>query len=164
MNNQQQYVEELPTYAELSKMSDKQLTDLFGIRDFFVYELDFAAVAGANGTAQSSFTVQADANFLWQYGCYLADLAGATLTNETRVVPLVSCAIVDGGSGRQLSSGNVPIPSIFGTGMQPFQLPTPRFFRAQTQVNVSLLNFSASNTYNIKLQFIGTKFFKMAQA
>lgn len=154
----------IPSYFDLSQMSDKQLTDLFGVRDFFVYELDFASVTGNGGTAQSSFTVQADANFLWQYGCFFADLAAALQTDSSRVIPLVSCAITDGGSGRQLSSGNVPLATQFGTGELPFVLPTPRFFRAQTQVNVSLLNFSAENTYNIKLSFIGTKFFRMAQA
>lgn len=157
-------MDQIPSYDTLSQMSDKQLTDLFGIRDFFTYELDFAAVTGNGGTAQSSFTVQADSNFLWQYGCYMADLAAALQTDDSRVIPLISCAIMDSSSGRQLSSGNVPVNSIFGYGSLPFLLPTPRFFRAQTQVNVSLLNFSASNTYNIKLSFIGTKFFKFSQS
>ncbi len=156
--------QELPDFSRLSQMTDAELTQVFGVRDFFVYELDFASLAGANGTAQSSFTVQADSNFLWQYGCYFADLAGALETDSSRVVPLVSGVITDSSSGRQLMSGNVPIASLFGTGDLPFMLPTPRFFRAQTQVNVSLLNFSAANTYNIKLQFIGTKFFKFAQS
>lgn len=148
----------------ISRMTDAELTQVFGVRDFFTYEVDFAALAGANGTAQGSFTVQADANFLWQYGCFFADEAGAEQTDDSRVIPLVSCVITDSGSGRQLSSGNVPIASLFGTGQLPFVLPTPRFFRAQTQVNISLLNFSAANTYNLKLSFIGTKFFKVAQS
>lgn len=156
--------QQLPSYNELSQMSDQQLTDIFGVRDFFTYELDFAAVVGNSGTAQSSFTVQADSNFLWQYGAMFADLAAAAQTESGRVVPLISCTITDSSSGRQLMSGNTPLASLFGTGSLPFILPSPRFFRAQTQVNVSLLNFSASNTYNVKLQFIGTKFFKFAQS
>lgn len=156
-------MEQLPDYQALSQLTDAQLTDIFGVRDYFVYELDFASLTGNGGTAQSSFTVQADSNFLWQEAVYFADLAAALETDSSRVVPLVSVAITDSSSGRQLSSGNVPVPSQFGTGELPFILPTPRFFRAQTQVNVSLLNFSAANTYNIKLSFIGTKFFKFAQ-
>lgn len=155
--------EQLPSYAELSGMSDEQLTNLFGIRDFFVYELDFAAVAPA-GTPQSSFTVQADSNFLWQQGVMFADIAAATQTQATRVIPSVSLTITDTGSGRQLMSGNVPAASLFGYQGNPYILQTPRFFRAQTQVTVALLNFDAAATYNIKLQFIGTKFFKYAKS
>jgi hypothetical protein len=143
-------------------MSDKQLQNLFGVRDFFVYELDFAALA-AGGNASSSFTVQADSNFLWQYGNFFAHTAGGALTDSTRILPLMNATILDTSSGRQLMSAAVPIPSLFGTGQLPFLLPTPRFFRAQTQVTVNVSNFSAGTTYTLLLQFIGTKFFKFAQ-
>lgn len=155
-------MENLPGFDTLASMTDKQLQNLFGVRDFFIYELDFASVAAA-GTASSSFTVQADSNFLWQYGCYFADIAGAAQTDSTRVIPLMSATVLDTSSGRQLMSSAVPIPSIFGTGQLPFLLPTPRFFRAQTQVTVNITNFSAATAYVLKLQFIGTKFFKFAQ-
>lgn len=156
--------QQLPSYTELSQMSDQQLTDIFGVRDFFTYELDFASLAANGGTAQSSFTVQADSNFLWQYGTFFADVAAAAQDDSSRVLPLISCTITDSSSGRQLMSGNTPLLALFGTGQLPFILPSPRFFRAQTQVNVSLLNFSAASTYNLKLSFIGTKFFKFAQS
>jgi hypothetical protein len=155
-------MENLPGFDTLASMTDKQLQNLFGVRDFFVYELDFGAVAAA-GTASSSFTVQADSNFLWQYGGFFADIAGAAQTDDTRVLPLMSATILDTSSGRQLMSAAVPIPQIFGTGQLPFLLPTPRFFRAQTQVTVNIANFSVGTTYTLKLQFIGTKFFKFAQ-
>lgn len=156
-------MENLPGFDTLAQMSDKQLQDLFGVRDFFIYELDFASIA-ASGTASSSFTVQADSNFLWQYGAFFADIAGATQTDSSRVVPAISATILDTSSGRQLMSAAVPITSLFGTGQLPFLLPTPRFFRAQTQVTVNLTNFSAATAYVLKLQFIGTKFFKFAQS
>lgn len=156
-------MEPLPDFNTLSSMSDQQLQDLFGVRDLFTYELDFASVLGNNGTAQSSFTVQADSNFLWQYGVFEADLAGAAMLDGTRVLPLISCVIQDAGSGRNLMSSAVPVTSIFGSGEMPFVLPTPRFFRAQTQVNVTLLNFSAATNYALRLSFIGTKFWKYAQ-
>lgn len=156
--------QELPDYRTLSEMTDAQLTEIFGVRDFFTYDLDFASLAANGGTAQSSFTVQADSNFLWQYGCMFADVAAAAQTDSGRIIPLVSLTITDSSSGRQLMSSNTPLTSLFGWGELPFLLPTPRFFRAQTQVNVSLLNFSAASTYNIKLSFIGTKFFKFAQS
>lgn len=155
-------MEQLPGYQELSQMDNKQLTEIFGIRDFFVYELDFASLS--NGTsATGQFTVQADSNFLWQYGCFFADEALAAQEDATRVLPLVTATIQDSGSGRQLMSAGVPIPSVFGYGSLPFLLPTPRFFRAQTTVSVNLVNYATSADYNIRLQFIGTKFFKFAQ-
>lgn len=155
---------DLPSFLQLSQMSDSDLTKLFGVRDFYIYELDFATIVHGGGTQQNSFTVQTDSNFLWQQGCYFASIAGATQTSNSRVVPLVSFLIQDTSSGRQLSSGPVPIPSQFGNGTLPFVLQTPRFFRANTQVTVSLTNFDAAVDYDIKLSFIGTKFFKFAQS
>lgn len=159
-------MENLPDYATLSQMTNQQLTDLFGVRDFFTYEVDFSAVnyTGSSQTVQGSFTVQADSNFLWQYGCHMSDLAQAAETASGLVIPLVTATITDSSSGRQLMSAGVPVGSIFGNGTLPFLLPTPRFFRAQTTVTVSLTNYSAANNYQIKLQFIGTKFFKYAQS
>lgn len=157
-------VDQLPSFEQLSQMSDAQLTNLFGVRDFFIYEIDIAALAGNSGTAQGSFTVQADSNFLWQSGMMFADISHGVQTSSSVVVPDVQLTITDTGSGRQLMSAAVPVTSIFGLpgNVQPFELCTPRFFRAQTTVNVSLVNSSTNNTYNIKLQFIGTKFFKFA--
>ncbi len=126
--------------------------------DFFVYELDFAAAAPA-GTPNLSFTVQANSHFLWQYAAYAADIAAAAYLDSTRPVPNVSAMITDSGSGRQLMSANVPIPAVFGTGQLPFQLPAPRLFKALSNVQVTLLNFDAAVTYNLKLSFIGLKLF-----
>lgn len=149
-------------FEMLSKMNDADLTRLFGVRDFFIYELDFSNVA-AGGTSQNSFTVQTDSNFLWQQGCYFADIAAAGQTDSTRVLPLMTCVIQDTASGRQLSSAPVPIVTQFGYGSEPFELPSPRFFRANTQVTVSVTNYDAADAYNIRLSFIGTKFYKFAQ-
>lgn len=149
-------------FNALSQMSDHDLTKLFGVRDFYIYELDFGIV-GAGDSAQATFTVQTDSNFLWQEGAYVADIASAAFEESTRPIPLITCVIQDTSSGRQLSSGAVPIPSQFGTGERPFVLPSPRFFRANTQVTVSVTNYDAAVDYGLKLQFIGTKFFKFAQ-
>lgn len=154
-------VPQLLDYQALSQMSDQDIFALFGIRDIFIQEIDFAGLAAA-GTATGSFTVQQDANFLWQYGMYFADIAAAAQTDSTRVIPLVSVIITDEGSGRQLMQSAVPVPSLFGTGEMPLILPTPRFFRAQTQVSVSVTNFDAAATYNLKLSLLGTKFFKFS--
>lgn len=156
--------DQIPGFAELSQMSDQQLTQLFGVRDFFTYLVSFTGVAPA-ATAQQTFNVQSDSNFLWQEACLFADIAHAAQTQSSQVLPDVTVLIQDTASGRQLMSAPVPVSSIFGlNGSLPFLLPTPRFFRAQTQVVVSITNNSAASTYDLQLAFIGTKFFKFAQA
>ncbi len=155
-------MDQLPSFDVLSQMTDQQLTNLFGVRDHFVYELDLATIAhGASG--QGTFTIQADSSFLWQEGCFFASVAGAAQEDSTRILPLMSLTIQDTSSGRQLMSAAVPVTSLFGYGSLPFILPSPRFFRANTQVTVSVSNFDAAVDYDLKLSFIGTKFFKFAQ-
>src|SRR5271165_6633530 len=145
-------------YTSLSQMSDSQLTQLFGVRDFFVYEADFATIA-AGGNGQFTMTVQADSNFLWQYGCFYASTANAAFQQNTRPIPNMNMTIQDSSSGRQLMSGPVPIASLFGTGQEPYELPSPRFFRANTTITLSVNNFDAAVSYDLKLSFMGTKFF-----
>lgn len=157
-------VANLLDFQALSMMDDKQIQDLFGIRDIFFQEMDIAAL-NAGATTSNSFTIQNDANFLWQAGTYMCNLAtpAGELTEATNIVPEVGLTLLDQTSGRQLSQTYVPIPNMFGRGELPFILPTPRFFRANTQVTFNFLNYGAENYINLKLTMIGTKFFKFAQ-
>lgn len=156
-------MDKVNSYQQISQLTDAELQQVFGVRDFYVYEVDFALLSNGT-TAQGSFTVQADSNFLWQYGAIYCDDGSDLDPSENPVIPMVSAVIKDTSSGRDLMSSGVPLGSMFGNGNLPFLLPTPRFFRAQTQVNVSLANFASAADYNIRLSFIGTKFFKIAQA
>lgn len=146
-------------FAFLSSLSEKDLQNLFGVRDFFTYGLAFTSLA--NGTsATGSFTIQTDSNFLWQAGAMQVDVTG-TIT----ATPLITATITDASSGRQLMSTGIELPALFGTGQLPFLLPTPRFFRGGTQITVVLTNYDTAVDYtNVLLSFIGTKFFKFAQA
>lgn len=132
----------------------------YGAFDFFVYELDFAALAPA-GSATGNFTIQQEADFLLTKITMFADIAAAGETAASRVIPLATIMINDTGSGRNLMSSTVPIPNIFGEGGLPFILPRQRLFVASSVVNVTLTNFDAANTYNIRLSFIGEKAFRM---
>lgn len=147
------------SFDQLASMTDQQLQQLFGIRDIFSYELSTTALAAA-GTATLSFTVQVDSNFLWQAGMMIVDTTGTVAA-----APLITATITDSSSGRQLESQSGPVATWFGTGQLPFLLPTPRFFRGGTQVTLAISNYSAATTYtNAKFSFMGTKFFKFAQA
>lgn len=138
-------------------LSDAQLFNMSQKIDFFTYELDFLALTHAT-TAQSSFTIQTDSSFLWMYGTFQADIAAAAFLTSTAPVPNVTCTIQDTSSGRQLMSGPVPIGALFGApGQIPYRLPTARFFRANTQLTLSLTNYDAAVDYNIRLQFHGMK-------
>lgn len=130
------------------------------IEDYFVYQLDFTALTGGT-TANSSIQIQADSDFKWVKSSYHANIANGTQTDSSRVIALATINITDTGSGRQLMSAPVPIEDIFGTGLLPYILPVPRIFRARSTISVSLANFTAATTYNIRLSFIGTKLFKM---
>jgi hypothetical protein len=130
----------------------------FQAYDFFVYEVDYAGLApGASIT--NSFTVQQEAYFLLTKLTMMVDEAGASITNNTRPVPLVTMTINDTGSGRNLMASAVPLANLFGQGGLPFILPRQRIFVPSSVVNITLSNYSVADTYNIRLSFIGEKGF-----
>jgi len=130
------------------------------IKDFYVYQEDFAAVlAGQSQTG--SINVQADSDFVLQKMTFVADLAGNPQTDSGRIIPLMSVQITDTGSGRNLMEAACPIPSIFGTGQIPFILPQPKLFLARSSITITVSNFSAATDYNARLSFIGHKVFRM---
>lgn len=125
-------------------------------KDFYVYQEDFLALADST-SATGSINIQADSDFILQKMTYFADIAVAIQTDSTRVVPLITLQIVDAGSGRNLLEAPAPISSLFGEGDLPFILPTPRVFFARSNVELTVANFSAGTTYNLRLSFIGYK-------
>ncbi len=125
-------------------------------KDFYVYQSSVLAIApGANAT--DTINIQADSDFILQKLTFFADIAAAAQTESSRVLPLITMQLTDTGSGRQVFSDALPIPSIFGAGELPFILPNPRRFRANTTMALSYTNYDAAATYNIYLQFIGLK-------
>lgn len=128
------------------------------LRDFFVYDIDFASLA-ADGQATGSIQVQADSDFELQKLTHFSDIAEAAQTEDSRVLPLVTLQITDSGTGRQMFNTPVPIPAIMGDGRIPFILPTTKLFSKNSSVSFTLSNYSAATTYNIRIQLIGAKIF-----
>lgn len=126
--------------------------------DFYVYQSTIAGLAPA-GQLTDFITIEADADFIWMQGTYIADIAGAAFTATTRPIPLVRLQLTDTGSGRQLSNGAVPIPNYFGSGELPNILTTPRFFARNSSIQLVYTNFDAAVTYNMNLAFIGVKIY-----
>lgn len=130
------------------------------IKDFYIYRTTYDALT--EGTSQSdNFTVEADSDFMLHKLAYFADVGQDGFTEATRIIPLATALITDTGSGRQLSSGAIPIPSYFGSGRLPFILPAPKLFLARSVVQVQVENFSDDTEYNLKLAFIGYKIFRL---
>jgi len=129
------------------------------LKDFFVYQEDFSALA-SGATASGNINIQADSDFVVQKLTYFADIAAAVQTNSSRVIPLTSVIVTDTGSGRNLMESALPISNLFGTGQIPFILPQPKMFLARSTITITLANFSAATTYNIRLSFIGYKIFR----
>ena len=130
-------------------------------RDFFVYEAEVVAIPIAGGVATDTIQIQADADFIWQKATYQADIAGAAVTDATRVIPNVLVQITDTGSNRQLFFNPLPIPNIFGTGRVPFILPNPRLFIKTSTIQIDFTSFEAAITPTIRLSFIGYKFYRL---
>lgn len=130
-------------------------------RDFYIYEAEALALA-SGASSNDVVNIEADSNFILQKLAYQADIAAAAFTATTRPIPNVTVQIIDTGSGRQLMSNPIPIPSFFGTGELPFILPNPRLFMRNSSIQVAFTNFDAAVTYNIRLALIGYKVYGTA--
>jgi len=102
--------------------------------------------------------IEADAYFVITKMSYVADIAGATQDESTRVIPLVRCLITDTGSGRNLMSQSVDISSIAGHEGLPFINPVARWVMPNSAINIQFSNYSAATTYaNVSLYLHGKK-------
>lgn len=126
----------------------------------FVYIANFLALAPA-ANATVVINIDSAADFLWIKGAYAADIAGAAQTDSTRIVPNVDAQIQLGGADKNIFQGNTPVPSVFGTGQEPFVWSMPqRLFKSST-ISVTLTSREAVNTLNLRLAFIGWKDYGM---
>jgi hypothetical protein len=130
-------------------------------RDFYVYEVETIAIA-VGGSTNDTISIEADSDFILQKLTYAADIAGASQTESSRIIPNVLLQITDTGSGRQLMQDPIPIPSFFGVGMLPFILPNPRLFMRNSTIQVAFTSFEAAITPSVRLAFIGYKVYGTA--
>lgn len=127
----------------------------------FVQVIDFASIAAGAVSPGGTFTVQADADFIWTAGAYMADIAGAAQTDSSRVIPLLTATLNNGTTNRQLSNQGVGIPlgALFG-GREPLPLVKPLLITSNSVFTVTLANYSNATAYLCRLAFIGYKVFK----
>lgn len=143
------------------------------IKQPYTYEVDFStgagllagafAAPGVGVAVQGNFLVDSSAPFMLVAQAYRADLAGAAQTSGAQISPNNTVFIVDQSGNRQWMNGPVPVTAIFGTGERPWFLPQPRLIPANTNVQVQLANYEAANTNNIRLAFIGYRYYAVGQ-
>jgi hypothetical protein len=130
------------------------------VEDWFIYGINALAIApGANVNA--NIQIQADSDFKLIKLSLMADIALASTTASTLVIPNATIQIVDTGSGRQLFFQPVPLGALFGTGSLPHILPVPRIFKARSNIALQFANYDAAVTYNIRMAFEGSKIFSL---
>jgi len=131
-----------------------------GNSDYFWYVSTPADLSTVAPQAQSLIQLDADSQFAWLATSYQADIANATLTEATNVIPLLLVNIQDGGSGKYLSSAPLPVATIAGDGKRPYRLIGPRIFQPSATVNFNWTNnVVAGTTLSISLVFHGVKLY-----
>lgn len=130
--------------------------------EYFTYSTGRLAALAPAANSSPQIIIQADSDFVMEKLSYYADLAGVAQTSGTRIVPNVLVQLTVTGSGVNLISASVPIPSIFGTGDLPFILPYPRVLPANSVLQINLTSFEAAVSPFITLNFHGRKVFMLA--
>lgn len=129
-------------------------------KDFYVYQTNVGVMA-PGASANAGVNIEADSDFILQKLACWSEITGWAQTEANRVLPSITVQITDTGSGRQIFSESVPIPSIFGHGALPFILPNPRRFASNSMISIYMTNISDTTTYQATyLQFIGVKVYK----
>lgn len=127
------------------------------VEDLYTYVTRVTTLA-AGITKTFNLQIEADAYFVITKMSYVADIAGAVQTEDSRVIPLVRCLITDTGSGRNLMSQAVDISSLAGHEGLPFITPVARWVKPNSAINVQFTNYSAATTYaNVSLYLAGKK-------
>lgn len=132
--------------------------------EFFVYQSARKSVANGSTSVTDSITIQSDADFLIEKLAYVADNAGAAVTDSSRIIPNIRVLLTSGTSSAQLMNVPTPISAMFGTGQIPFILPKPFFLRASSTLQIQYSSDEAALTLNIQLAFIGRKVFTYGRA
>lgn len=131
------------------------------VSEFYQYIVPVFSALAAGGSATQIVNIESDSDFEIQKLMYFADVAAGAQTDSSRIIPLCTATIVDQSSGRQISSLPTPVTALFGTGQEPFILPTPKIFPARSSISVTVANFSVATTYNLRLILAGRKIYRM---
>lgn len=129
--------------------------------DFFVYQFPVVSNLAVDANVSVSVQIQNDADFEMRSIGYFFNLADAAFTQQTRPVPNMTLMLTDTGSGRNLFSAAVPIPTIAWNGEGSMrELPWPKIFSRNANISALVTNFdAAATTGQMYLSLIGRKIF-----
>lgn len=135
------------------------MTSPTGNKFSFSYITPVISSLAAGISASVNITFDQDSHFSWQKSVYFVDLAGAAMTDSTRPIPLISLAMVDTASGRQLNNVPAPIDTLAGyKAAEPFILPLPRTLLPNATLRFTFTNYSTATTYtNLYMVLHGVK-------
>jgi len=128
--------------------------------EFYIYSTGRpAAGLAALATSTINIAIQADSDFLIEKLTFNADIAGATQTDSSRLIPNVSVLLTNTGSGRAMMNVQLPLSGLFGTGQLPMILPRQYLLPASAVLQIQLVSFEAAVIPFITLNFIGRKLY-----
>lgn len=131
----------------------------------FTYSLDFTLTGGQAFSQVQTIQIQAEAEFILMQRQYeFFDSSAETATSVlSRLTPSgAKVQLTDSGSGRNLLNELTPIASLFGDGLLPYLLPTPKAFAASTVLRVNVdtgTNTLSANDTTLILTFSGMKIY-----
>lgn len=127
--------------------------------EFYVYTTGRLATLAAAGVATANIQIQADSDFLIEKLSFNADVAGATQTESSRLLPNINVLLTNTGSGRQLMSQQFPLTGLFGGGELPMILPRQYLLPASCTLQIAMVSFEAAISVFLTLNFIGRKIY-----
>ena len=128
--------------------------------EFYAFVSKRVAVAQGASAVTDTIQLQADADFIIEKLCYMADIAGAAQTDSSRVVPNITVLLTSTSSGKGLMNIAMPVSSLFGTAFTPFILPKPYYLTGNSTIQIQYNSNEAVNAVNMQLAFIGRKVFR----
>lgn len=130
--------------------------------DLFDYVFPTFTTLAAAATAQQQVLIQNDSDFECRRISWFATIANAAFVSAAIPVPSVTALLTDSGSGRNLENNPVPLTTIaYGPLQQPFDVPWPKIFARNSTVTLTLANFDAAASYNIRVTLHGRKIFPL---
>jgi hypothetical protein len=132
--------------------------------DYYWYVTNFGAALAPAATTNSQIQIDAGTDFYWIATSYFVDLAGAPITSGALILPLVTVLINDTGTSRNLMNSAVPVPAIAGDGREPYRLPRPRIFRANSVINFTWTSYATTTTTYTDIYFTLHGYRRLVQA
>lgn len=141
------------------------------VKNPYTFDVDFSSGAGLlagafaapapNAQTVGNFLVDSSSPFMLVSTSYRADVAGAAANGGAYIEPNATVLIQDQSSNRNFMNIAVPVTSLFGRLGLPYFWPQPKLIPANTNIQVTLANYDAAVTNNVRLSFHGYRLYSL---